>query len=153
MPERGDLYIASRHNASGPAAAARCACCCASDGPAARAARRRRRSRFAENSLALAVAEAIVRAHGGTLRDRRGASERRPRADRAARRFGTRLPSGKLRAPMPHILVVDDEPGVRESLRMLLKDECDVDAASASVDARARAARRATPPTSCCSTS
>ncbi len=27
---------------------------------------------------------------------------------------------------MPHILVVDDEPGVRESLRMLLKDEFDV---------------------------
>ncbi len=27
---------------------------------------------------------------------------------------------------MPHILIVDDEPGVRESLRMLLKDEFDV---------------------------
>jgi two-component system response regulator AtoC len=27
---------------------------------------------------------------------------------------------------MPHILVVDDEPGVRESLRMLLKDEFEV---------------------------
>jgi DNA-binding NtrC family response regulator len=27
---------------------------------------------------------------------------------------------------MPRVLVVDDEPGVRESLRMLLKDECEV---------------------------
>ena len=35
---------------------------------------------------------------------------------------------------MPHVLVVDDEPGVRESLRMLLKDECEVTPA-ASVDA------------------
>jgi DNA-binding NtrC family response regulator len=41
-----------------------------------------------------------------------------------------------------HILVVDDEPGVRESLRMLLKDEFDVtpvgdvDAALAALDAR-----------------
>jgi len=44
---------------------------------------------------------------------------------------------------MPHILVVDDEPGVRESLRMLLKDEFDVtpvgdvDAALALLDERA----------------
>jgi DNA-binding NtrC family response regulator len=44
---------------------------------------------------------------------------------------------------MPHILVVDDEPGVRESLRMLLKDEFDVtpvgdvDAAIAVLDERA----------------
>ena len=43
---------------------------------------------------------------------------------------------------MPHILVVDDEPGVRESLRMLLKDEFDVtpvgdvDAALALLDER-----------------
>ena len=43
---------------------------------------------------------------------------------------------------MPHILVVDDEPGVRESLRMLLKDEFDVtpvgdvDAALALLDQR-----------------
>jgi DNA-binding NtrC family response regulator len=43
---------------------------------------------------------------------------------------------------MPHILVVDDEPGVRESLRMLLKDEfdvtpaADVDAALALLDDR-----------------
>jgi len=44
---------------------------------------------------------------------------------------------------MPHVLVVDDEPGVRESLRMLLKDEFDVtpvgdvDAALAVLDERA----------------
>jgi DNA-binding NtrC family response regulator len=43
---------------------------------------------------------------------------------------------------VPHILVVDDEPGVRESLRMLLKDEfdvtpvADVDSALAALDAR-----------------
>jgi len=43
---------------------------------------------------------------------------------------------------MPHILVVDDEPGVRESLRMLLKDDFDVtavgdvDAALAALDER-----------------
>src|SRR5262245_48542414 len=34
---------------------------------------------------------------------------------------------------MPRVLVVDDEPGVQESLRMLLKHECDVQTA-ASVD-------------------
>jgi DNA-binding response OmpR family regulator len=34
---------------------------------------------------------------------------------------------------MPRVLVVDDEPGVRESLRMVLRDECAVDLAS-SVD-------------------
>ena len=34
---------------------------------------------------------------------------------------------------MPRVLVVDDEPGVRESLRMVLRDECEVDLA-ASVD-------------------
>ena len=27
---------------------------------------------------------------------------------------------------MPRLLVVDDEPGVRESLRMLFKESCDV---------------------------
>ena len=27
---------------------------------------------------------------------------------------------------MPRVLVVDDEPGVQESLRMLLKDDCEV---------------------------
>jgi DNA-binding NtrC family response regulator len=43
---------------------------------------------------------------------------------------------------MPHVLVVDDEPGVRESLRMLMKDDFDVtavgdvDAALAVIDAR-----------------
>jgi len=31
---------------------------------------------------------------------------------------------------MPRVLVVDDEPGVRESLRMLLKDDCEVVTAS-----------------------
>ena len=35
---------------------------------------------------------------------------------------------------MPSVLVVDDEPAVRESLRMLLKKECDVETAG-SVDA------------------
>jgi two-component system response regulator AtoC len=43
---------------------------------------------------------------------------------------------------MPHVLVVDDEPGVRESLRMLMKDDFDVtavgdvDAALAVLDER-----------------
>ncbi len=36
-------------------------------------------------------------------------------------------------SPMPSVLVVDDEPAVRESLRMLLKQECDVETAE-SVD-------------------
>ena len=31
---------------------------------------------------------------------------------------------------MPSLLVVDDEPGVRESLRMLFKGDCEVSAAS-----------------------
>ena len=35
---------------------------------------------------------------------------------------------------MPRVLVVDDEPGVQESLRMLLKEECEVVPAG-SVDA------------------
>jgi DNA-binding NtrC family response regulator len=39
---------------------------------------------------------------------------------------------------MPRILVVDDEAGVQESLRMLLKDDCEV-ATAASVDAALRA--------------
>jgi DNA-binding NtrC family response regulator len=39
---------------------------------------------------------------------------------------------------MPRVLVVDDEPGVRESLRMILKDDCDV-VTAASVDAGLRA--------------
>ena len=42
---------------------------------------------------------------------------------------------------MPRVLVVDDEPGVQESLRMLLKQECEVLTAG-SVDAALRAARR-----------
>jgi DNA-binding NtrC family response regulator len=39
---------------------------------------------------------------------------------------------------MPRVLVVDDEPGVRESLRMLLKHDCEV-ATAASVDEGLRA--------------
>jgi DNA-binding NtrC family response regulator len=45
---------------------------------------------------------------------------------------------------MARVLVVDDEPGIRESLRMLLSDQCAVDAV-ASVD-EARAALRAGTP-------
>jgi DNA-binding NtrC family response regulator len=45
---------------------------------------------------------------------------------------------------MPRVLVVDDEPGVQESLRMLLKDDCEV-VLSASVDEALRALS-ATPP-------
>jgi DNA-binding NtrC family response regulator len=45
---------------------------------------------------------------------------------------------------MPRVLVVDDEPGVRESLRMLLKDDCDV--ATAENVAAARRALDETPP-------
>jgi DNA-binding response OmpR family regulator len=45
---------------------------------------------------------------------------------------------------MPRVLVVDDETGVRESLRMLLQRECEVTTA-ASVD-EALAAIRAAPP-------
>ncbi len=41
---------------------------------------------------------------------------------------------------MPRVLVVDDEPGVQESLRMLLKDSCRV-ATAASVDEALRALR------------
>jgi len=44
----------------------------------------------------------------------------------------------------PRVLVVDDEPGVQESLRMLLKDACDV-VLSSSVDEALRAIH-ATPP-------
>ena len=45
---------------------------------------------------------------------------------------------------MPRILVVDDEAGVQESLRMLLKDDCEV-ATAASVDAALRAIADAPP--------
>ena len=45
---------------------------------------------------------------------------------------------------MPRVLVVDDEPGVRESLRMLLRDECEL-ILTGSVDEALRALR-ATPP-------
>ncbi|HET6305524.1 MAG TPA: response regulator, partial [Myxococcota bacterium] len=45
---------------------------------------------------------------------------------------------------MPRVLVVDDEPGVRESLRMLLKDDCEV--ATAENVAAARRALDETPP-------
>ncbi len=37
---------------------------------------------------------------------------------------------------MPRVLVVDDEPGVRESLRMLLKEDCEVVTAQSVVSAR-----------------
>ena len=37
-------------------------------------------------------------------------------------------------ARVPRVLVVDDEPGVRESIRMILRGECDV-ATAESVDA------------------
>jgi len=47
-------------------------------------------------------------------------------------------------APMPRVLVVDDEPGVRESLRMLLRGECDVVGAE-SVDAGLRAIAESPP--------
>jgi len=45
---------------------------------------------------------------------------------------------------MPRVLVVDDEPGVRESLRMLLRGECDVTTA-ADVDAGLRAVAESPP--------
>src|SRR3990172_573686 len=45
---------------------------------------------------------------------------------------------------MPRVLVVDDEPGVRESLRMLLKDDCEV--ATAENVAAARRALDEPPP-------
>ena len=45
---------------------------------------------------------------------------------------------------MPRILVVDDEPGVQESLRMLLKSEGDVTVAG-SVDEALREVALATP--------
>ena len=45
---------------------------------------------------------------------------------------------------MPRVLVVDDEPGVRESLRMLLKDDCEV--ATAENVAAARRALDEAPP-------
>jgi DNA-binding NtrC family response regulator len=45
---------------------------------------------------------------------------------------------------MPRVLVVDDEPGVQESLRMLLKHECDVQTA-ASVDEALRLLASAPP--------
>jgi len=45
---------------------------------------------------------------------------------------------------MPRVLVVDDEPGVRESLRMLLKNDCEVITAN-SVDEGLRAIADAPP--------
>jgi DNA-binding NtrC family response regulator len=45
---------------------------------------------------------------------------------------------------MPRVLVVDDEPGVRESLRMLLRGECEVVAVE-SVDAALRAMAESPP--------
>jgi DNA-binding NtrC family response regulator len=45
---------------------------------------------------------------------------------------------------MPRVLVVDDEPGVRESLRMLLKNDCEVVTAN-SVDEGLRAISEAAP--------
>ena len=45
---------------------------------------------------------------------------------------------------MPRVLVVDDEPGVQESLRMLLKDDCEV-VLAASVDEALRALSAAPP--------
>jgi DNA-binding NtrC family response regulator len=45
---------------------------------------------------------------------------------------------------MPRVLVIDDEPGVRESLRMLLKPECDV-VLAAGVDEALRALGAAQP--------
>ncbi len=45
---------------------------------------------------------------------------------------------------MPSVLVVDDEPAVRESLRMLLKRECQIDTAE-DVDSALRAASRSVP--------
>jgi len=39
---------------------------------------------------------------------------------------------------MARVLVVDDEPGVRESLRMVLRDECEVDLAGSVEEALAR---------------
>jgi DNA-binding NtrC family response regulator len=47
-------------------------------------------------------------------------------------------------APMPRLLVVDDEPGVQESLRMLFKDSCDVRIADG-VDAALELLDRAPP--------
>ena len=45
---------------------------------------------------------------------------------------------------MPSVLVVDDEPAVRESLRMLLKKECDVETAE-SVDSALEQVRKSIP--------
>ena len=45
---------------------------------------------------------------------------------------------------MPSVLVVDDEPAVRESLRMLLKQECDVETAE-SVDSALEQVRKSIP--------
>src|SRR5215475_15174591 len=39
---------------------------------------------------------------------------------------------------MARVLVVDDEPGVRESLRIILRDECEVDLAGSVEEAFAR---------------
>jgi DNA-binding response OmpR family regulator len=43
---------------------------------------------------------------------------------------------------VPRVLVVDDEPGVRESIRMILRGECEVETAD-SVDAALHALERA----------
>jgi len=51
--------------------------------------------------------------------------------------------AGRYSAPVPRVLVVDDEPGVRESIRMILRGECEV-ATADSVDA-ALSALAATP--------
>ena len=52
----------------------------------------------------------------------------------------------------PRVLIVDDEPGVRESLRLILKDRADVTLA-ASGEAALVAVAAAARSTSCCSTS
>ena len=97
---------------------------------------------FGENALSLTVVDAVARAHGGSLAvesEQRGETSIRIDLRRTP---GTRRRAVRSAALMPHILIVDDEPGVRESLRMLLKDEFevtsagDVDTALALLDER-----------------